>query len=75
MLAAMLGNPRHFRLVARTLTNAEGDHPFHRVVHSDGSLCDAKEFGAWQSASLIGEGVFLKENGKVDMKTYAWKPL
>ncbi len=74
MLAMFAGKPRGARLAASAMMRCPDSAgvPCHRVIHSDGSLCDAHDFGVFQRESLLQEGVILDKNGRVNMGRYAW---
>ena len=70
-IAELIGRERNSRLVGRILSMAEfyGDYPCHRVVNHAGRLVP----GWFAQAELLeNEGVFLKADGKVDLKVYKW---
>ena len=51
------------------MTEFYGDYPCHRVVNHAGRLVP----GWGEQAELLREeGVFLKNNGCVDLKVYKW---
>lgn len=70
-IARLIGREKNARLVGRVLRNASfyGKYPCHRVVNHAGRLVPG-----WQEQRnlLAREGVFLKDNGKVDMGLYQW---
>lgn len=74
-IAFLTGYPRRHRLVGQALSHAPdgAQIPWHRVVHSDGSLIPHDE--ETQRALLAAEGVICKRNGRVDMRVYQWQPL
>ncbi len=71
-IAALIGRERNARLVGKVLrmSDAYGSFPCHRVVNHAGRLVPG-----WgeQAALLAAEGVQLKEDGRVDLKTYRWE--
>ena len=70
-IARLIGREKNSRLVGKVLSNAEfyGRFPCHRVVSHNGRLVP----GWTQQAGLLArEGVFLKEDGHVDLKRYQW---
>ena len=68
-IAILTGFPQHARLVGRALRNVPDalGLPCHRVVNHAGRLVPG-----WseQGELLLREGVFLKENGCVDLALY-----
>ncbi len=70
-IARLIGRERNARLVGRVLAMAGyyGDFPCHRVVNHVGRLAPG-----WveQGQLLITEGVCLKVDGRVDLRTYGW---
>lgn len=70
-LARLIGCEKNARLVGRALRGASGygQYPCHRVVNHAGRLAPG-----WpeQGVLLAREGVFLKDNGCVDLKQYQW---
>lgn len=70
-IARLIGREKNARLVGKVLSNAScyGKYPCHRVVNHAGRLVPG-----WQEQSdlLAQEGVFLKDNGNVDLKRYQW---
>ena len=70
-IARLIGRERNSRLVGKVLSNAEfyGRYRCHRVVSHNGRLVP----GWIEQADLLArEGVTLKEDGHVDLKTYQW---
>ena len=72
-IARLIGREKNARLVGRILSRASlyGDYPCHRVVNHAGRLAPG-----WpeQAALLEREGVQLRENGSVDLKSWGWIP-
>lgn len=70
-IARLIGREKNARLVGKVLSNASyyGKYPCHRVVNHAGRLVPG-----WQEQSdlLAQEGVFLKDNGNVDLSRYQW---
>ncbi|MBO5230291.1 MAG: MGMT family protein [Clostridia bacterium] len=75
-VAAMAGNPRWSRVVGYALhVNPEpGKIPCHRVVTKNGEVSKAFAFGGenMQRILLAEEGVEFLDDGRVDMKRFAW---
>ena len=75
-VAAMAGNPRWSRVVGYALhVNPEpGKIPCHRVVTKNGEVSKAFAFGgeSMQRILLAEEGVEFLDDGRVDMKRFAW---
>ena len=71
-IARLIGRERNARLVGRVLAMSHwyGSYPCHRVVNHAGRLVPG-----WseQEELLRREGVFLKENGCVDLDLYQWR--
>lgn len=70
-IARLIGREKNARLVGAVLANAEyyGRYPCHRVVNAAGRLAPG---WAEQAELLRAEGMVLKENSCVDLKTYRW---
>ena len=86
-IAALIGRPRHARLVGRVLAGADAyagadagggpagrrrtAYPCHRVVTASGRLVPG-----WiaQRALLEAEGVGFRADGCVDMRRFRWMP-
>ena len=70
-IAELIGWPNHSRMVGRAMHDAplELNLPCHRVVNSVG-----RTVPGWhqQAMLLMSEGVCIKANGCVDMKTHEW---
>lgn len=70
-IAKLIGREKNARLVGKVLGMSEfyGSYPCHRVVNHAGRLVPG-----WteQKVLLAEEGVFLKEDGCVDLKKYQW---
>lgn len=75
-LALMAGRPRSARIVGQLMSrHTQGRAlPCHRVVKSDGSLCEGYEFGivGLQRELLRSEGVHFLPDGRVDMRQARW---
>lgn len=75
-VAAMAGNPRWSRVVGYALhVNPEpGKIPCHRVVTKNGEVSKAFAFGGenMQRILLAEEGIEFLDDGRVDMKRFAW---
>ena len=71
-IAQLIGKDRNARLVGKVLSISDyyGEYPCHRVVNHAGRLVPG-----WseQGELLRREGVFLKENGCVDLALYQWR--
>ena len=72
MIAFLLGEPRHSRMVGRALKFAPplDNIPCYRVVNHQGKLVDG-----WQEQRLLlqSEGVLFSKNGMVDLKKCLWR--
>ena len=73
-IAAALNRPRSSREVGRAMRICPDDIPWQRVVMSDGSIAGG-DYANRRKELLIGEGVILLSNGRVDMKNYAIDPI
>lgn len=71
-IARLVGRPRNARLVGKVLKEAAsyGEYPCHRVVNAAGRLVPGWDE---QVALLAEEGVKLKDDSHVDMRTYQWE--
>ena len=71
-IARLIGREKNSRLVARVLSHAEhyGNFPCHRVVNHMGRLAPGWSEQEWL---LAQEGIFLKENGCVDLRKFQWE--
>ena len=72
-IAAAVGDPKLARAVGNALhRNPDGEkYPCYKVVHGDGSLCEAFVFGGAneQQRRLEADGI-LVTNNKVNLKKY-----
>lgn len=76
-VAALAGNPRGARQVSRILHTMSQKHdlPWHRVVNASGKISLPRGRGyELQKALLESEGVFLSNEGCIDLKSYLWAP-
>lgn len=72
-IAAMAGNPRAARQVARVLHSMSQKYklPWHRVVNSKGQIAIRDYEGKnLQKILLAGEGVRLNEDETIELKKY-----
>ena len=78
-IAALLGMPRHARLVGYTLaaTPQTVKIPWHRVVNAEGRI--SLRLRHWDSGSddlqrilLEDEGVIFDSSGRIDLKRFRW---
>ncbi len=74
-IAAMAGNPRGARQVARLLHSSarSRDLPWQRVVNSTGGISLPDRAGELQRALLESEGVLFTTSGRVDLKQHLWQ--
>lgn len=76
-IAAMAGNPKAARQVARALhaCSQKEDLPWHRVVNREGRIA-LKTYagGAEQQRFLENEGVQFDPAGVIDLKVFLWRP-
>lgn len=76
-VAALAGNPRGARQVARALhsLSAKERLPWHRVIGASGRISlPAGAGGEEQARRLRREGVAVGEGGEVDMARFGWRP-
>ena len=77
MIAALAGNPRAARQVARILHSCsrKDSLPWHRVVNRHGRI-SLKPFQGYeiQDALLRAEGVAFTEDNTIDLDRFLWKP-
>ena len=70
-IARLIGRENNSRLVGRVLSvaNLYGNYPCHRVVNHSGRLVPG-----WQEQKflLMSEGVTMKDENHVDIKTHQW---
>ncbi len=67
--------PRQVGMVLRGLSDMEGDVPWQRVVNAGGGISTYKVgTGELQKALLESEGVEVRLDKTVDLKTYQWWP-
>lgn len=76
-LAAMAGNPRGARQVARLLhaLSEREKLPWHRVVNREGRISlPMQGAGEEQRRRLLKEGVAVSAAGAMDMTRFGWRP-
>lgn len=76
-VAALAGQPRGARQVARVLHSLSGAEglPWHRVINGNGRISLPMEgAGGLQAALLRREGVAVDARGRVDAAAGAWRP-
>ena len=76
-IAAMAGNPKAARQVARVLhaCSQREDLPWHRVVNREGRIAlIAYAGGAEQKRLLEAEGIGLDQAGTIDLEIFLWRP-
>ena len=76
-IAALAGNPRAARQVARALHSSSGSRklPWHRVINSAGRISlPAGRGHELQRALLEDEDVVFGVSGRIDLKKYGWRP-
>jgi methylated-DNA-protein-cysteine methyltransferase-like protein len=77
LIAAVAGNHRGARQVARVLHSSSGKDklPWHRVINSRGGLSLPKGRGfEEQRRRLIADGVRVSKSGQVDLSEFLWEP-
>lgn len=71
-IARLIGRDRNARLVGKVLSMAEyyGEYPCHRVVNHAGRLAPG-----WREQSFLleEEGVSMKDENHVDLKSCQWE--
>lgn len=76
-VARAVGMPRASRQVGWALHSnpQQGIIPCHRVVFADGSLTNGFAFGGRevQKTLLVGEGVEVDEDFKINLQKYRWQ--
>ena len=76
-IAAMAGNPRAARQVARILHSCsrKDNLPWHRVVNINGQI-SLKHYNGYeiQKQLLEKEGIVFAENDTIDFDIYLWLP-
>ena len=76
-IAALAGNPRAARQVARILHSSSRKYrlPWHRVVNRNGQISLRPYFGyEEQKMALLKEGVVFDERDTIDFNRFLWKP-
>lgn len=76
-IAALAGNPRGARQVARALHAASGTRklPWHRVINSSGRISLPPGRGyELQRALLEDEGVEFGAGERINLKRFGWRP-
>ena len=76
-IAALAGNPRAARQVARVLHTfgASESLPWHRVVNREGRIVLTPAGGGGEQARrLTAEGVARDSDNRVDLDRYLWRP-
>lgn len=74
-VAALAGNPRGARQVARLLHGMSQKYslPWHRVVNREGRISLPVDSGFLRQKELLEhEGVSVTPDGRIDMKKYGW---
>lgn len=73
-VAALAGNPRGARQVARVLHTMTGKHdlPWHRVINSKGMISLRGEGYQQQRELLESEGLIFGDGGTIDLKRCLW---
>lgn len=74
-IAALAGNSRGARQVSRILHSMSDKHglPWHRVINSKGEISLTGELRDIQRSILLGEGVAIGPNNKIDLKEFQMK--
>jgi len=76
-IALLCGKPDNSRQIGYALKRGKAgeDFPAHRVVSGQGNLSGAAAFATptLQKSLLEKEGVWVNEEGKVDLKKFRWQ--
>jgi len=73
LVAAMAGNPRAARQVARILHSSSRKHglPWHRVINSRGTISLPRGNGyEEQKEMLLSEGIVFRHDDTINLKEY-----
>jgi len=77
LIAAIAGNPRAARQVARILhTYSQKDNlPWHRVVNRNGQI-SLKPFRGYEVQKMLleKEGIVFSKNNAINFDKYLWRP-
>ncbi len=74
-IAALCGRPRAARIVGGVAHYGDLNLPWQRVVKKDGSLAEGYPGGTeGHKAALEVEGIKVKQNYRIDMDRYLWRP-
>jgi methylated-DNA-protein-cysteine methyltransferase-like protein len=76
-VATYLGSPRAARAVGYAMFNVDDPRvPWHRVINARGeiSIGGALHRPELQRDLLEREGITFSPDGRIDLKTYGWKP-
>jgi len=76
-IAAMAGNPRAARQVARVLYSCSEVErlPWHRVVNREGRIVLKTEWNQMeQEERLEREGIVFSGSGRIDLERFLWQP-
>jgi methylated-DNA-protein-cysteine methyltransferase related protein len=76
-IAALAGNPRGARQVARVLHSCsdKAGLPWHRVINSRGGISLGRGRGfEEQKRLLVGEGIRVRPGGRVGLEEFQWQP-
>jgi methylated-DNA-protein-cysteine methyltransferase related protein len=77
LVALQAGNHRAARQVVWVLHSSSGHDrlPWHRVINAKGHIALAPGAGfEEQRRRLLGEGVEVDEQGRIDLARYLWRP-
>lgn len=74
-IAALAGNPRGARQVARLLHSLSHKYhlPWFRIINAQGKISLANEGAAEQRTLLEAEQIFVSPSGKIDLEQYLWR--
>ncbi len=74
-IATLCGRPRAARIVGGVAHYGDLNLPWQRVVKKDGSLAEGYPGGTeGHKAALEAEGIKVKQNYRIDMEHYLWRP-
>ena len=75
-IAAMSGQPRSARQVARLLHSSSNkyDLPWHRVINAQGGISLTGSQAEKQRQKLLDEGIEISSTNRIDLTVFQWQP-
>ena len=79
-IAKLAGYPKNARQVGSVMKKLppHSDVPWHRIVNSQGRISERSESRVqaenYQRDLLISEGIEFTPDGKINLKTFRWRP-